>query len=270
MVDMLNKLLLALFGAAVSANAFNPCNGSQIITPENINDIKGCREYHGELTLDSIFSPDIVSLHHMRELTGILVLNSYRGEVVFPRSINGTLVIIDVETNNRVDWYSVRQVSHLVLRSVSAKIDFQLRVTGSIQVTDSSTTSIKGLEATYLDYLVIYDCPRLYEFQIDGLQGLTEVSISNTGLKTFDFLKDVVIEEDLQIENYKYSELVIQVRQIGGQIILSGNRLLYHIFFVALDEFDYVPVLYNNPKLLFIQLPDMILILSSSMWNKSY
>ncbi|KAJ9085374.1 hypothetical protein DSO57_1014590 [Entomophthora muscae] len=179
---MLLNPFLFVISAALAGPYSNPCIGNRVITPENIKSVGKCRTYSGSLMLDGIHSPGNVYLH-------------------IP-DIDGSLKIFNQEAYAFSTLQDVREVASLVLRSVSANMHFnKLIVTKSIKVINSSATSIKGLEARDLEKIYIKDCPNLDEFQLGGLQNISRVKISNTSLMTFDFLKNVIIEGDLFIEN---------------------------------------------------------------------
>ncbi|KAJ9085383.1 hypothetical protein DSO57_1014599 [Entomophthora muscae] len=199
---MLLNPFLFVISAALAGPYSNPCIGNKGITPENIKSVRKCRTYSGSLMLDGILSPGIVSLHYMEKIYGDLVLNNYQGVLTHIPHIDGSLKIFNQEAYAFSTLQDVREVASLVLRNVSANMYFnKLIVTKSIQVINSSATSIKGLEARDLEKIYIKDCPNLDEFQLGGLQNISRVKISNTSLMTFDFLKNVIIEGDLFIEN---------------------------------------------------------------------
>ncbi|KAJ9085384.1 hypothetical protein DSO57_1014600 [Entomophthora muscae] len=253
---MLFNPILFVISASLTHAHSSPCHGDKVITLENIKDIARCQQHFGSLTLNYQLSPSRVRLLYMDELLGDLILDNFRGDVKYNGAINGSLNVINQDPYNHFNLLGVEEVSSLVMKNVSDKMDFrQLKVTRSIQVLDSSITSITGLSAPYLKKVLIEDCPRLREFQIDGLKEVTNVKISNTSLKTFDFLSNVAIESDLVIEKYKYIELVIEIRHIGGKVTLNDNKLLHHIYFIALYTLRAHVALRNNNELRFIQFP---------------
>ncbi|KAJ9085971.1 hypothetical protein DSO57_1008759 [Entomophthora muscae] len=137
----------------------------------------------------------------------------------------------------------------------------ELWVTDSIHVHNSTTSVVTGLIAKNLNEIVIKECPYLQELEISKLQSLGSISIHKTALQSLSTIlsHSVDVTGNLTIKEYRFQELSIGVRSIGGHITLSDNKLLEHVYFVGLGAINHPLISKGNPRLRYLQFPRFLI-----------
>ncbi|KAI9302880.1 hypothetical protein BJ944DRAFT_184310 [Cunninghamella echinulata] len=275
-----NNLIPTIYGQSSPSPCDQPNQVVQINNQEDINKLAICRSFTGTISVNSTI-PDL-QLNTIEQVNGDLLIYNMSSlhsiELSSLRSVTGTLKIANNPLLSNIVLTRLTDVNTAIFNVLPSikSLEFPsiIQHAHRIDVTDTNTTILNGINASTIDEVNIAGNKYLNDIRLNQIQSIQKsFYASNNGDKlnltllglqkiqsgTFESLQDIqlynlqAVNEGLYFNNNQFRSIDLSnVTQWPGALSMENNTNLEYVNVTKLQKLGGAIKIKNNNRLVFV------------------